>query len=79
MTSILTLSMLKNILKLKLVVKTVPSVSMLDLSECLSLLDSNLFSVFFMLQAKLKSHIQNPSAADLVHFLFTPLNMVRFY
>lgn len=78
-TSILTLSMLKNIFKMKLVGKTAPSESMLDLSECLTLLDGNLFSVFFMLQAKLKSHIQNPSAADLVHFLFTPLNMVRFY
>lgn len=41
-----------------------------------SLTASHSSGYVFVLQAKLRLYINNPSALDLVHFLFTPLNMV---
>jgi len=33
-------------------------------------------TIFISIQAKLKAHIHDPNAPELVHFLFTPLSLV---
>ena len=35
-----------------------------------------MFPPLFLFQAKLKSHIHDPNAPELVHFLFTPLALI---
>lgn len=34
------------------------------------------FNCSFIVQAKLRSHIRDPNAPELVHFLFTPLALI---